>query len=87
MFTINDFKSLDTDLQAQVLWLDGVYLDLVRHDGEVYADLYALYDFYVEVFFDKATEEPTGIRAFKNPVFLEPYLDAIDIHELLEVKS
>ncbi|HWJ89458.1 MAG TPA: hypothetical protein VNR87_00020 [Flavisolibacter sp.] len=47
-------------------------------------ELYALYDYYVEIIFDKPTGEPLCLNAFKNQKHLAPYLSLIDIDALFQ---
>ena len=75
---------LSQDLQAEILMQFGVNLDLIRETSNLNIELYALYDFYVEVYFDKATEDPLFLRAFNSMQELEPYLPSIGIDSLLE---
>lgn len=87
MLTYEEYLSLDDDLKTQVLSLDGVYLELIRNARNLNVELYALYNFYVEIFFDKLTEEPLYLKAFKNPGNLEPYLKLIDVTEILGIRE
>ncbi|MGN6401592.1 MAG: hypothetical protein ACTHMD_14145 [Flavisolibacter sp.] len=82
MLTFEEYSSLDEDLQTQVLSLDGVYLELIRNARNLNVELYALYNFYVEIFFDKNTEEPLYLKPFKKMKYLDPYLDLVDIAEV-----
>jgi hypothetical protein len=87
MLTFEDYLDLEEDLQTQVLCLDGVYLELIRNARNLNVELYALYDFYVEIFFDKETEEPLYLKAFQETEGLEPYLELVDIAEVLGIKE
>ena len=79
MLSFEEYLSLDEDLQTQVLSLDGVYLELVRRARNLNVELYALYNFYVEIFFDKNTEEPLYLKPFRKMKYLDPYLKSVDI--------
>lgn len=87
MLTFEEYISLDNDLQTQVLSLDGVYLELIRSCRNLNVELYSLYHFYVEVFFDRDTEEPLYLKAFKNPRHLNPYLELIDIGDVFGIRE
>jgi hypothetical protein len=87
MLAFEDYLNLEEDLQTQVLSLDGVYLELIRNARNLNVELYALYDFYVEIFFDRETEEPLYLKAFKNVEDLEPYLELVDIAEVLGIRE
>jgi hypothetical protein len=87
MLSFDEYSSLDEDLQTQILSLEGVRLELVRNCRHLSVELYALYNFYVEIFFDKKTEEPLYLKAFKKIKNLEPYLESIDIAEMLGMRK
>ena len=79
MLSFEEFMVLDEDLQTQVLSMDGVFLDLIRGTRNVNIELYALFSFYVEIFFDKITEEPLYLKPFRNIDLLDPYLEMVEI--------
>jgi hypothetical protein len=86
MICYSEFKNLTEASQLQTLWVDGVYVDLVRYSKTFRINLYVLYDFYVEIFFDQVNDEPLYIKAFKDINKLNPYLKQIDIESLLTLK-
>lgn len=63
MLSCEEYKLLDESLQAQVLWIDGVFL-MARKKENLKAELFSLYSFYVEIFFEE-NDEPFFIRASK----------------------
>ena len=87
MLTFQEYRFLNEDLQTQILSFDGIYLDLNRTSRQYNVELYALYDFYVEIFFDRLMEEPLYLKPFKGTRFLEPYLERIDIAEVLGISE
>jgi hypothetical protein len=87
MLTYHEFQALNEDMQTQLLSLDGVYLDLNRSKGRYHIELYALYNFYVEIFFERSTEEPMYLKAFQKMKSLDPYLEMIDIGEILRIRE
>jgi hypothetical protein len=87
MLTFEEYLLLNEDLQSQVLSWDGVYLDLARNASKLSVELYALYDFYVEIFFDKETEEPIFLKPFADLKKLDPYLASMDLTELLGIRE
>ena len=87
MLTYTEFQSLNEDMQTQLLSLDGVYLDLNRSKGKYHIELYALYSFYVEIFFDRLTEEPLYLKAFRKMKSLDLYLEMIDIGEIRRIRE
>lgn len=82
MFNYENYKLVDESLQAQLLWLDGVFL-MARQTEKLKAELFSLYGFYVEVLFDEG-DELLFIYPFENMERLHPYLKTIDIGEILE---
>jgi hypothetical protein len=87
MLTFEEFQTLDEDLQTQVLAMDGVYLELIRKVRSLNVELYALFNFYVEVFFNRETEEPLYLKAFNRMQNLDPYLELIDIGGVLGIRE
>lgn len=82
MFSCEDFRLLDENLQAQILWLDGVFL-MGRKTEKASIELFSLYNFYVEVFFEN-NDEPLFMKAFKDTSSLETYLKSINIDSIYE---
>jgi hypothetical protein len=80
------YKMLSQELQADILLEYGVYLELIRNAPNLSIELYALYNFYVEIYFDKGTEEPLFLRAFNSVKELEPYLHLVEIESIFETK-
>ncbi|MBO9684287.1 MAG: hypothetical protein J7502_16750 [Flavisolibacter sp.] len=76
---------LPQEMQAEILLQYGVYLELIRRTPQLNIELYALDHFYVELYFDKITEDPLFLRAFDSVKELEPYLPLIPIENILEV--
>jgi len=87
MLTYHGYRELSEDLQVQVLSLDGTYLELVRQGTRCHVELYSLYQFYVEIFFDGENGEPLYLQAFDDPQYLDPYLEQIDIAEILTIRE
>ena len=85
MIGFKEYKSLPQTQQADLLLEHGVYLELIRQTSKLEVELYALEGFYVEVYFDRKTEEPLYLKAFRNLRYLEPYLTIIDIDPLVKV--
>ena len=85
MISFEIYKNLTQVRQAEMLLEFGVYLELERQTVQLNIELYALDDFYVEVYFDKISEEPLFIRAFRSVQELEPYLPRIEIDAISEI--
>ena len=84
MISFNQYCLLDQGAQAELLWIDGVYLDLMRETPQFNIELYSLYNYYVEIFFDRSSGEPLQLNAFQNQKELEPYLHLIDIDGIFQ---
>ena len=85
MISFEIYKNLTQVRQAEMLLQFGVYLELERQTVQLNIELYALDDFYVEVYFDKISEEPLFIRAFSSVQELELYLPLIEIDAIFEI--
>lgn len=82
MFTLEEYRLLNESLQAQLLWIDGIFL-MARKTEKLKAELFSLYGFYVEVFFED-NNEPLFIRPFTEMNLLEGYLPLINIDDVFE---
>jgi hypothetical protein len=82
MFDCETYRLLDEPLQAQVLWIDGIFL-MARKTEKLKVELFSLYGFYTEIFFDEE-DEPLFIKPFEDVNGLQPYLKFINIDELFE---
>ena len=83
--TLYEFNSLDEQEQAEAVW-DSV------HIGERWVEehnilLYQRDEFYFEVFHHKEYKVIRRIRAFRNVSQLGPYLDSINIANLINGES
>lgn len=82
MFDCGTYRLLDEALQAQLLWIDGTFL-MARKTEKLKVELFSLYGFYAEIFFDEE-DEPLFIKPFEDVNGLQPYLKFINIDELFE---
>jgi hypothetical protein len=87
MLTYQDYLFLDDDFQTQILSIDGVCLGLNRNLRNRKVELYSLYNFYIELFFDLLTGEPLYLKPFEGTNKLEPYLEKIDIAGITGIKK
>jgi hypothetical protein len=72
---------MSVDHQAETLWEHGTFLTNIADDS-IRANLYSLYDFYVEtVFIDENTFK---IQTYKRGKRLDAFLEGIDLNDLLE---
>jgi hypothetical protein len=76
------FNILPADMQADMLFNSGIYLELVRKTSQLNIELYALEHFYVEVYYDNSTEDALFLRAFESTKELEPYLSMIPVRNM-----
>lgn len=79
---VEEFKKLHPKRQRQHVMQRGVFLGR-RESSRFSIYLYALEGFYVEVYFFKEGGEYSTLRPFGEVDKLAPYLQHIDIHELV----
>lgn len=82
MMTFNRFKSLPFDAQLDELSQHAVSLDvfITRKGSEV--ALFALHDFYVELYVKRFTDDIIKISPFRSLAKLEAYLPQVDIEDI-----
>ncbi|RDI06914.1 hypothetical protein [Flavobacterium sp. AG291] len=68
-----EYKQLNDNEQYRILWNDGVLIDACI-DGKVRKLLYAIHNFYVELWYDVATNKILWKLSFKQGLLLEKYL-------------
>lgn len=85
MIPFSKYILLTQRQQAEILWLNGVYLELCRQSKSQDMELYGLFDFYVELIFDRVSGDPVHIKPFKETEELGPYLDLINIEDAIEI--
>ena len=76
--TLQHFNSLNEHIQYRNLLLNGVCLT-DRDVDDICVLLFQLDQFYVEVFFDKHSDEILRSRSFENIDELQPYLEKINV--------
>lgn len=69
-----EYKKLNEEEQYSILWNDGVLIDGCI-DGHVKKLLYALDNFYVELWYHVLTNKVLWKLSFKQGKLLEKYLD------------
>ncbi len=77
-----EFMELDNRGKAFAVWHYGTFL-VERQDQSHKIKLYALDNFYVEVLYPLHSNLITEMRSFDQFTFLEPYLELIEIDELI----
>ena len=83
MISCEEYQLIDEPLQAQLLKLDGVYL-MLRKTAKLNVELFSLYAFYVEVFYNKTGSDPLYFKSFECGRNLNVYLETIIIDDVLE---
>jgi hypothetical protein len=73
--TLYQFSALAINEQANAVW-DGTLLDS-RVEAIYHVHLYAVGDFYVEVYYSNKLNEIVKIRPFRYTSLIQPYLDAM----------
>jgi hypothetical protein len=82
-YTLHRFKKLPAEQQVDELSLHGIPFDLAYTTHGAEAVLFGYHDFYVELVVEKYTDEILSIRCFQSPRQLAPYLQQIDITEII----
>ncbi len=75
--TLNNFRKLDFRSQAEAT-LAGVLISK-RQSGALKIDLYAVKNFYVEIYYCPSEDRIKRFRPFKSTNALWPYLREISI--------
>jgi hypothetical protein len=74
MHSLYQYNLLPVSERAALLWEEGVFLDLFRAEDDFKIMLYALYSFYVEVWY-KQNSEITRLRSFSSTGLLDAYFE------------
>jgi len=81
MLSFSLYQAMGQGRKAGILFSRGVSLGLARQTPRLKIELYALMDFYVEIFYDRFTEDPVFLQAFQNMDGLDPYLQQVNIED------
>jgi len=79
--TIYEFIELSTEEQVNTIW-QGTFIGNRNYKG-FNVVLYSIENFFVEVFYNQTENAITQIRPFRSQTRLNPYIDAINLNELL----
>ena len=82
MVSIDKFNKLSLDEKAWYIWNGAVFLH-VHEDKKFRYNLFYMNNYYVELLYNNENNEIEKIRAFFSDSFLSPYLENIDIKELI----
>jgi hypothetical protein len=77
-----EYQLLPLREQINVLYVDGVYIGK-RKEENLTVLLYQIDSFYVEVYYRKYRCYVSRLRCFTSTVFLDPYLEQIDVEYLV----
>jgi hypothetical protein len=83
MISCQEYQMLDELLQVELIKVDGAYL-MHRKTENLKVELFALYGFYVEVFYSKSESEPLYFKSFERDKDLNIYLERIIIDGIFE---
>ena len=75
--TLFQFKLLGEMEQMETAWNSPLLATI--EDNDFTYDLHQIDSFYVEIRYRKLNRTIKGMKAFKNPDLLKPYLHKIDI--------
>ena len=75
--TLFQFKLLNETEQIETAWNSPLLATI--EDNDFTYDLHQIDSFYVEVKYRKPNRAIIGLKTFKNPRLLKPYLHKIDI--------
>ena len=75
--TLFQFKLLGETEQIETAWNSPLLATI--EDNDFTYDLHQIDSFYVEVKYRKPNRTINGLKTFKNPGLLKPYLHKIDI--------
>jgi hypothetical protein len=81
--TSAQFDLLSIGDQESLVFLEGVFI-AARQEPEFIIRLFQFNAFYVELFYHQVKDSPVSVRTFTDINRLEPYLDSIDLSDLLD---
>lgn len=82
--TLYEYHQLEEPEQVELLYKEGIYLGK-RKKSSLSAVLYQLDSFYVEVCYNRYRRLIREVRCFHSTEFLTPYLEQIDVEELINM--
>jgi len=77
------FNYLPKEQRAALVWEHGQFLS-IRLDMGCSVLLYHMGGFFAEVWYSPEDNQVALVHGFNNRQLLEPYLDMIDLEELME---
>lgn len=86
MMKLYEYKQLTDDRQYEILWTEGILIDACL-EGHVKKLLYAINNFYVELWCHTISNKIIWKLSFKQGKLLEKYLDKYPFHVNLNTKE
>jgi hypothetical protein len=80
--TLYEYRLLDDHQQVDMLYSQGAYL-AKRRCGHLRVILYQLDSFYIEVYYSKYRTVIQTLKSFHSVEHLGPYLELIDLGDLV----
>ncbi|WP_337070740.1 hypothetical protein [Pontibacter sp. 13R65] len=77
------FNTLPRDTRAELVWQQGRFL-AIRTEMGCSVVLYHMGSFFAEVWYSPEDNQIALVHGFKSYSILEPYLELIDLQELME---
>lgn len=87
MISLHRFMSLPLDVQVDEMSKYAVSLDLFQRSKGADIALFAMHDFYVELYVERISDEIIKVSAFDSMKKLENYLDQVNIDEISSLIS
>jgi hypothetical protein len=87
MISIHQFKNLPLEEQIEQLNEYAISMDVYYCKNGAEVLLFALGNFYVEIYVRKNTDEIIRLRSFTSMKKLDVYLDQVDIEEITNLLS
>ena len=84
MLTLYEFLDLPMVERGEYINRKCTFLIYRRDESEVEYFLYYAKAYFVEVQFDIKRQELMRVRPFTKPCYLEPYLNDVDLRQVLE---
>ncbi|PRY02947.1 hypothetical protein CLV24_14416 [Pontibacter ummariensis] len=78
-----EFNYFSKDERADLIW-DLGSLIAIRYDGGYSVVLYHMGEFFAEVKYSAQHNHIVSVRGFKSKTYLEPYLEMVDLSELIK---
>lgn len=81
-----EFIALHEDEQLDLLYLQGSFIGK-RRLGSLYVLLYQLDEFYIKIYYIEYRKTIHHIFCFNTTTFLDPYINQIEISDLVSFQN